>query len=706
MTISTNFSNIEQLLTELIALDNWVVYKLEDRGDSKPAKVPYKPGSFGKIKAKANDRQTWGTYAQAKEDVLAGHAAGVGFQLSDTPFFGFDFDHVVDPASGEVSMGAEAYVTLLGTYTEVSPSGTGLRGIGVGTLPPGGRRKANLFGPGTEFEIYDSGRYLTITGNTLSGYPTQIISCNGNLDSLHAALFGKPKAAGTTVTIGGASLDAAPPHVTDDMILAMASKATNAAKFRKLWAGNTNGYSSASEADLALCNLLVFWCGRDAQRVDRLFRQSGLLRAKWDEQHGSQTYGEMTIAKAIGDCTDTYTWPINPNVPPAPRDPKSSDYIAALTAMGYTFRMNRCFDTVEVNGEPITDALECVIRTELRDNGYKAVGVAREAWIAHAHANRYHPVQDYLNALDWDGADHIAALAAHFTDTDRVFGEWFRYWIIGCVAKAFEIDRPENQGLYAPRTPVLVLEGPQSLGKSFFVRWLMPRELPGYFATGGIRPDDKDFRIRRATTWIWEVAELGATTRRQDVDALKDFLTAETIKEAPRYGHNDLVKPPLASYIGTVNNAGGFLSDVTGSDRFLVAELTAIDWQYSQTVDIAQLWAQAVALYRQGEPWMPPPQRLAVSRAINERFEAEDTTEARISRIFETDPDRLDWVISSEDIMREYNLALTWDNVRSALPERAQAMQIAAVLKNKFGLTKTRQTSGRRLWQWHGIRLR
>ena len=56
-----------------------------------------------------------------------------------------------------------------------------------------------------------------------------------------------------------------------------------------------------------MCNHLAFWTGRDADQVDRLFRQSGLYRPKWDHRHGRDTYGALTIAKAIAGCRETYT---------------------------------------------------------------------------------------------------------------------------------------------------------------------------------------------------------------------------------------------------------------------------------------------------------------------------------------------------------------------------------------------------------------
>lgn len=68
---------------------------------------------------------------------------------------------------------------------------------------------------------------------------------------------------------------------------------------RSLFAGNTSSYASHSEADLALVAHLAYWTNGDPYRIDNLFRQSGLMRDKWDELHGAKTYGELTIAKVL-----------------------------------------------------------------------------------------------------------------------------------------------------------------------------------------------------------------------------------------------------------------------------------------------------------------------------------------------------------------------------------------------------------------------
>lgn len=71
---------------------------------------------------------------------------------------------------------------------------------------------------------------------------------------------------------------------------------------RALWEGRWQelGYASQSEADLAFCNALAVFTGGDLAQMDRLFRRSGLMREKWDRKTGGETYGEMTLKRALG----------------------------------------------------------------------------------------------------------------------------------------------------------------------------------------------------------------------------------------------------------------------------------------------------------------------------------------------------------------------------------------------------------------------
>ncbi len=72
---------------------------------------------------------------------------------------------------------------------------------------------------------------------------------------------------------------------------------------------------SQSSGDSALCCYLAFWTGKDAGRIDALFRQSALFRPKWDEKHGKSTYGSMTIEKAVAKTSSIYQ----------PKQPETSD---------------------------------------------------------------------------------------------------------------------------------------------------------------------------------------------------------------------------------------------------------------------------------------------------------------------------------------------------------------------------------------------
>ena len=108
-------------------------------------------------------------------------------------------------------------------------------------------------------------------------------------------------------------------HLDDEEIIQLAStQRRSGAKFSALWNGNWNAhFNSASEADSSVVFTLAFYT-KDAAQIDRLFRQSGLMRPKWDEVHGEQSYGEMTIAKALGKVTKQYKPKNRRKRPPAP----------------------------------------------------------------------------------------------------------------------------------------------------------------------------------------------------------------------------------------------------------------------------------------------------------------------------------------------------------------------------------------------------
>jgi virulence-associated protein E/bifunctional DNA primase/polymerase-like protein/primase-like protein len=327
----------------------------------------------------------------------------------------------------------------------------------------------------------------------------------------------------------------------------------------------------------------------------------------------------------------------------APKNPLPEDYRVALLRMGYTFSLNETNDDVLVNGVPMNDITRAVLNYTLKNHGYSNERSAEEAWTFEASNHRFHPILDYLTGLEWDGEDHIAKLCSYFEDEQKVFPIWINRWLVGAVAKV--MARPQGQ-----QNRMLILDGRQDLGKSFFTRWLA-RGVPGYHIEAPIMPEDKDSSVRKMSKWIWEVGELGSTTRKADRESLKHFLSQEIVTVRKSYGRNDTVKPALANFIGTINNEIGFLNDPTGSRRFMSCTLTKIDWKYAKEVDVNQLWAQTVALFKAGEPWDLAPDEKKLADSINRGYEVENPITQYLFRYFDIDPSNNEWILPTSEIV-------------------------------------------------------
>jgi primase-polymerase (primpol)-like protein len=286
-----------QIPPELSKLHQWVLWKSKPKGNGKTTKVLY---SITGGKAKSNDPKTWTSFENVLKRYKAGGYDGIGYVFSpDDPFCGIDLDHCRDPKTGKIEFWALEIIKDFSSYTEISPSGTGVHIICKGKLPEGGRKKGNI-------EIYDKGRYFTVTGNRLDGTPSEINSAQEAIDKLLSSHF--TKEVGPQAPISSSSPQ---PCESDPELIQKAISAGNGHKFNLLYQGQWQeaGYPSQSEADQAFCNLLAFWTGRDAARIDAIFHQSGLMRPKWDKKHHSNgdTYGRRTIDKAISSCQETYS---------------------------------------------------------------------------------------------------------------------------------------------------------------------------------------------------------------------------------------------------------------------------------------------------------------------------------------------------------------------------------------------------------------
>ena len=290
----------ENIPVELRASYRWVCWyytwsRTKRKWDKPPRRID---GTL----ASSMDAASWCGFARAV------HAAkmrpevfdGIGYVLggSDT-LSAVDLDHCIpNDRTDAVREGqvagiddwARSIVAALDSYTEISPSGHGLRILVRGSLPKeSGNRKRG-------FEIYDHGRYVTLTGDHVDGTPRSVEPRQPAINEVVARML---PAAGAHVAFARATV-----VLPDDaVLLRRARSAPNGARFESLFdRGDLRGYDDDhSRADLALCSMLAFWCGNDVVRIDHLFRRSRLYREKWDERRRSsgETYGELTIAKAL-----------------------------------------------------------------------------------------------------------------------------------------------------------------------------------------------------------------------------------------------------------------------------------------------------------------------------------------------------------------------------------------------------------------------
>ncbi len=278
-----NYKNIPESLK---GLNQWVCFKLEhNEKKGKSDKIPKDPKTG--YNAKSNDPATWSDYQTAVSAVSRYGFDGIGIQFANG-IFGVDLDNVVK--DGKLTAEAQDIIKTLDSYTEYSPSGTGIHILCKGTIPPKDRRKGNV-------EMYSEGRFFTVTGNTLVGTQEEVKERTAQAAAVHAKYLRREEAAPATSQPQELNL-------SDSELISKAMNARNGHTFRALWNGDTSGHPSQSEADLALCNLLAYWTNGNAYRMDALFRQSALYReGKWNKRHGADTYGNMTISKALSDFT-------------------------------------------------------------------------------------------------------------------------------------------------------------------------------------------------------------------------------------------------------------------------------------------------------------------------------------------------------------------------------------------------------------------
>ena len=224
----------------------------------------------------------------------------------------------------------------------------------------------------------------------------------------------------------------------------------------------------------------------------------------------------------------------------------------------------------------------------------------QDAVMVIANENRYHPVRDFLNALQWDGTERIRYCLHRFlgADTDDYTCEAMRLFLLGAISRAF---RPGCKFEI-----MLCLVGGQGAGKSTFFRLLAVKD--EWFSDDLRKLDDDNVYRKLQGHWIIEMSEMIATANAKSIEEIKSFLSRQ--KEVYKIPYETHPEDRLRQCVfGGTSNALDFLPlDRSGNRRFLPvmvypeqAEVHILDDEAASRAYMEQLWAEAMTIYRSGD---------------------------------------------------------------------------------------------------------
>ena len=623
----------------------WCCWRAEWSGRPKPAKVPY---GEGLRRLRVSEPGDWLSFDEACRLFEGGGFDGVGILMGALDFVvGLDLDNCLDD-SGQVLAEQSQVVgdfLAVGGYVEISPSGRGLRQFVTGCRLEDYREKTG------NLEIYDSdsSRYLTLTGCL---YPVGGEAGNMNTSGVQARLedfimryleripdappleFDADKFGGTKRTV--------------DEVLGLLRKNNKRGRVTRLLAGDLKDHDGDhSAADLALCCESAYYC-RDPQVIDGVMRGSALMRPKWDEARGRQTYGQRTIRKALEAQSKNYDFDQQAKRQEGAESAQAVEKAAGLITGGadlfngsgrprqdawalgeFLLRDKRllgvCFwdefaGMVMVTrplSEALSDRSAPTCAGWLMDDHIAAfarwfgrewrlslrLDQVRAAVMALAQAVRLNPVQIRLDELagEWDVVCRLdnwlrdyLGVVDHEEGID--LGPYIRAvgsrWIMSAVARGFQ------PGCKADA--MLVLEGRQGARKSSAIRVLAEAIGPSYFREGFTLQGSKDDQLALRGRLVIEWGELSGLNR-HDRNVLKNFLTLTTDAYRQAYSVFERDWPRTAIFAASTNDSG-YLSDPTGNRRFWPVRVGRVDLDALKR-DAPMIWAEAVIRYKQGARW-------------------------------------------------------------------------------------------------------
>lgn len=566
----------------------WVVWRKEKTVKGDFTKIPYQTN--GRRASSISDL-TWTTYEEAR---AAKGFDGIGITF-DGSMLGVDLDHVlkdgkiIDPVS-------KIFVQKANSYTEVSPSGTGLHVIF--NLSEPFTPSSNKHKPSEEFtyECYSEKRYFTVTEKPY-GKEKPLRS----IDSVEAekllAILGYPwkkEQEKKEMPNEGNTLKA-------DDIKRIMFKAKNGKQMQALWGGDISKYNGdTSSADMALCSMLAFYSGCNAELMETMWLSSPLGNREKTRKRAD--YRKRTIDTAIKNTKQIFK--------PDPTFDNVEEYVTKRDAQGNLhivlitenirvfidtykeFRGRFRFDEFKEKTEylekdkwiPIADnhVLEVQSRISRIHPAFSNVGkeMVRDAIELNARRYSFDSVKEYFTSLVWDNKPRIDTwlVNAYGVEDNEYHKAVGANWLMGLVKRAMVPGSKFDH--------VLVIEGDQGLKKSMSFAILGGE----WHTTTVLGADNKDFFLGFFGKLIVEFSE-GETLSRSEVKKMKAVITMDRDDFRIPYKHY-VESFPRRCVFGMTTNESEYLKDDTGNRRWLpvTALKTDIEWLQENR---EQLFAEA-----------------------------------------------------------------------------------------------------------------
>lgn len=611
--LAVDFDNVPDYLK---GIDAWILWRAEPNGKGEYIKRPKQ--ADGKKAAKVNDPSTWSSFEAVREAYESGVAChGIGFVLTpESEVVFIDVDKSTDAKMAEKGS--------LRTYAEYSPSGTGVHLYLRGKPKKNYKHKVIVEAHGYELEMYHQGRFMTVTGQRIGDKP-DLEADQAFIDRAVDTVFAQKERKNKAQTDAPADAPDAPDDwdgTTDQDIINLMLNSRNGKEIKALLDGDTSSYGEDhSGADMALCNYLAFYTGKDEEQMYRIFCSSGLYREKTDRPTGDSTYIERTIQKAVDEAREVYKPKQGDAAFPslfsmdgiefgengAPKQTRNNINIIFRQAPGLQRlgRLNEFTGFFEIWETPpwrhkedtnimwrdIDDAkLRNLIAEKYGMEGKEKIDDIKTSLF---YDNKYHPIKDYLNGVSWDGEARLERFFIDFLGADD--SDYTRR--VTEMQLVAAVDRIFNPGV--KHDEAVVLQGAQGAGKSYVLGKLGME----WFNESMIDMKSKEGYMSLKGSWIVDLAELSGV-KRVNNEELKSFISAtEDVFREP-YSKYTVRQPRQNIFFGTTNDAE-FLRDETGNRRFLIIPVEK--WKRSKNpfneldqAYVDQVWAEAMHKFKHG----------------------------------------------------------------------------------------------------------